>query len=437
MSKVKKKHISAHHVKYGISEQKNHYFGKLKDFCSAAGGPGIFEMIPRRQLEYLFLMRYLPYRFEAAPDEQVPDAVLKQLRTFYPALIKNETISVTRDGPKLPLADYITTGIELLIYTDRLDPREYERAGELKKALEPFTSFREAQETANDRMYTFMDFLGYYVSDLNSCLYQLEYRPSLRKGASNGIENVLLVHSRVPEKTYVTFDGVSRPAIRVCVPSAFYEGIYPILVPLGELGLSGDGSDRRLPLYIQSHALRRLTERLDCISTYILQMYLSLSILEMHSHRAKDGSFKIEYRIRDTKAGYLVAEIVDDKIIIRTFLFITNSGTPEGEKLQQVSALRKLDKQYLAIDKLSTFMNADIRTSKELEGMFIAAGCECLLELHDKVAGFNVKKGSESLLPMLIKYFGVERKHDFFAPDILERWPKKVSWVQPRSAGDV
>lgn len=106
----------------------------------------------------------------------------------------------------------------------------------------------------------------------------------------------------------------------------------------------------------------------------------------------------------------------------------TYSGTPEGEKLQQVFALGKVDRQYLAIDKLSTFMNSDIRSSKELEGMFMAAGCECLLELHDKAAGFNFKDDSESLLPMLVKYFGVERKHDFLMPDPLERWQKKVMW---------
>ena len=51
-------------------------------------------------------------------------------------------------------------------------------------------------------------------------------------------------------------------------------------------------------------------------------------------------------------------DIIEGKIVIRTFLFVTNNGTPEGKKLAQITGLQKLDKKYLALDKLSTFMTS-------------------------------------------------------------------------------
>lgn len=36
------------------------------------------------------------------------------------------------------------------------------------------------------------------------------------------------------------------------------------------------------------------------------------------------------------KVGYLVVEMMAGMAIVRTFLFLMNHGTPEGEKLQQI-----------------------------------------------------------------------------------------------------
>lgn len=56
--------------------------------------------------------------------------------------------------------------------------------------------------------------------------------------------------------------------------------------------------------------------------------------------------------------------------VIRTFPFITNGGTPEGQRLQELSGIKRMDREFPAIDKLSTFVSADIRANRELESLF-------------------------------------------------------------------
>jgi hypothetical protein len=41
----------------------------------------------------------------------------------------------------------------------------------------------------------------------------------------------------------------------------------------------------------------------------------------------------------------------EGKLVIRSFLFLTNDGTPEGWKLRALTGLAKRDKKYLEIEK--------------------------------------------------------------------------------------
>ena len=62
----------------------------------------------------------------------------------------------------------------------------------------------------------------------------------------------------------------------------------------------------------------------------------------------------IDFNMYEYKVGYLLITLHEDKLVIRSFLFLTNDGTLEGRKLRQLTRLEKYDKKYLGIDKLST-----------------------------------------------------------------------------------
>jgi hypothetical protein len=112
-------------------------------------------------------------------------------------------------------------------------------------------------------------------------------------------------------------------------------------------------------------------------------------------------------------------------LVIRTFLFITNNGTPEGKKLHELVGLQKQDKKYLALDKVSTFINHDLRTNETMRRLFIEAGCGDLLELtednifdkEDEINSVNLKAMMDYLM---LRSVDAEALPDF--SDAPPRW---------------
>jgi len=143
------------------------------------------------------------------------------------------------------------------------------------------------------------------------------------------------------------------------------------------------GKKEELDVYIQSHALRRLQERLDLLSKEAICHSLwqnTVDIMYMCSYK---GYLYLPFTLYDVKVGYLVANIVDDCILFRSFIFMTHNSTPEGDKLRKLSGLGYTDISYWKIDRLSTFVNIDKDKQSDLLNLFAEAGMDgldCLIE---------------------------------------------------------
>ncbi len=89
------------------------------------------------------------------------------------------------------------------------------------------------------------------------------------------------------------------------------------------------------------------------------------------------------------------AAIVGDKVVIRTFLFPTMDGTPEGQKLYEKLHLTGKERVHLKWDRLSTFQETDLGENEELHEIIEECGCGHLfdilpdfLDLRDHKSGF-------------------------------------------------
>jgi len=360
-----------------------------------------------------------------APNEEIPDDILRRMRHLLTELLKKERVPLVKAGIETSLPEFISCGDTLRFYLVELKDSAYPKAAEVKKAMEPYALFEEGSNEAFRKILEAFDAAELACNDLSSHLYWLERKVNFRPYGTRGIESLVLVHKHVPEKIHVVFDETSRPAIRVSWASEAYQGAVAMFVRPAQLGFPDNGEDERINVYIQMHALERLRERLDCIPTGLIDAHLCGSFVEPSIHHEKNGTVLIEYKIGEIKAGYLVSEIKDNALVIRTFLFVTNGGTPEGRRLQEICGLGRLDREFLAIDKLSTFMATDLRSDKEVERLFLEAGCECLIQLHDAAAGFNMKEGMPSAMEKMRKYFGLDSKHDFMMPDLLDKFSQR------------
>lgn len=156
--------------------------------------------------------------------------------------------------------------------------------------------------------------------------------------------------------------------------------------------------------YIMEHAVNRLFERIDGVMPYVVNFFFNRSIVEWNAEWYK-GSLMITYHIMQKKLGYFVADIVGNKILIRTFLFLTYNRTFEGELLNRSTGFEKLDKKYLNIDKLSTFLASKIERNSFAGKIFSNAKCGHLLDLATmSVFVKNDKAGSSITNEFLMKY---------------------------------
>lgn len=383
-------------------------------------------MIPKKDLDSMFMTRALPYEVHPAPGQNIPDEVLKKMRNIFSTLSRRKNVRVTESGIEIPMSEFMTTGLNLKFYIDGLKDSDYSEAAVVREALRPFTSFEEGFAKADELFDLFLNILGYETSYLDSYLYWTKFAPCSSRGGRFAVENHICAYSRKREEMKVTIDGMTRTVFRVGIAiSGSTENIVYVGMPVEKLGLEGVRK-KSFGVYIQHHALIRLTERLAPLDRISIENQVCISLMEPVVLPRDNGSFLVELRISGIKAGYLLTEILKDILVIKTFLFITNGGTPEGRRLQQVAGLGRLDREYLAIDRLSTFAKVDIREDKHLEALFTEAGCGCLFALHDELKRRTDQEEDLSVMHMLTKYLGIREKHDFMAPDILERWQSEA-----------
>lgn len=189
------------------------------------------------------------------------------------------------------------------------------------------------------------------------------------------------------ERKVVLVEGGRRPCYRFQVGNVDGQ-IVNLAIKRELFGFKGTP----VSVYLQVHALNRLAERID---TQIIGITLGMCIAELIKnpvvHDEGEGRYLIDVLIDGIKVGYFVANLVEGILLIKTFLFITNSTTPEGEKLDKLSGMVKLDKQYLGIDKLSTFFSLNPNESAELKRVLGLAGLSHLLKVKNGVFGFLAK----------------------------------------------
>jgi hypothetical protein len=148
------------------------------------------------------------------------------------------------------------------------------------------------------------------------------------------------------------------------------------------------GDKKELDIYIQSHAIKRMEERLDLLDKEAINFTLCVNTTYNKKIEIYNNYILFNVAIHDIKVGYFVANIFDNKLVIRTFLFVTHNSTPEGDKLKEITGLEKNDVKYWKIDRLSTLVNVDVETYPEIAKIFEEAGLKDLFKLKNK--GFGV-----------------------------------------------
>lgn len=242
----------------------------------------------------------------------------------------------------------------------------------VEKYLEKIPDFEALYNKANDAIASLIHTIGIVMTHMTSSLCWLVFKER-EKGSSNK-RHIIEVNEYIPKKHMVMIDHHPRPVYPLCLAFA-NEGPVELSIPAKKLKLPESFDKKHIPVYVQNHLVHRLEERLDCIPLFISE-YCLYSSLKNPIFIYFKGKLFAEYFIDSTiKLGYILLEFLDGILLAKTFLLLSNNGTPEGDKLSEISGMKKFDHKYWAIDKLSTFHNSDLKDHPQTKEIFEMAGC--------------------------------------------------------------
>lgn len=406
MAKNKKNKQSYHQKdKLAKAQHRNEYMRKFHYYINLICGTEIYKLIPNYVYEYEYHHRFLSVKIDSANGHDIPSSEIKLHKAVIAYRLNEEKIEFFPGGPEITFKDYFTVISDIYHLDARLGEDSFPQA---TKVIEALKDFKDKDNDLLSRVLTRVNFIllafGTLSSNLEKSFYWFNFTIDYDKdNPRKNIQYLATMCRKMPEIISVEIEGSKRPVTRVGWPYAL-EGMRWASIKAKDLNIETHFGDLPMDVYMQEHAIKRFAERMDTIYISLMQMFITLSINNPKVCLDKNNNLLIEYKIFDIKAGYFRADIIGGKVIIRTFLFITNNSTPEGQLLEKIHGIKKLDKKYLAIDKLSTFLDHDIGSNNELRKIFVDVGCESLIVLYDKLSNFRSEDNHQSPIEFMLKY---------------------------------
>ncbi len=410
--KRKHKHINKRQLSQQRAESKNNYIKQVEKFCILAGCYDAFRIIPKTELEKIYKLRSLPVKILPAEGNEVPKDIMRKFRKSMNELMPMVNVGITDKDVKINLNTYFTVASIFFEYINDLKGDEYRDAEFVKQLKEKFKSYKDTFNTAYRKLMMCLDVICIDTGDLLKRLYWTTHSFKLAHGDTCGIENIISVHSSLPETIHDNKDSIDRQLLRVSCGFAD-KGILSVDADRGKLKVANEVNAPPIKVFIQAHALHRMKERLDSLNPFWQHLELIRAVREMKIRHRIDGNFFIEYRLDSITVGYLVADLKDENLIIRTFLLITQNGTPEGDKFSELCGLDKIDKSFLRMDRLSTFISTDMCSNPRLKEIFQFSGCRNLLDLYDnqKIKSKCSSQSKKSNALEIVKYLMLDRNN--------------------------
>lgn len=358
------------------ARHKRDYISRLKLVSDQLVGAGWFDILPDADINLIYEKRYPPIIIKPAPGQTLNEKRWAYYHKGIVLLLDEKMPSI--GGGQIPRRTMLSEGLCLLHFIELMGVDRFSGSERLREAFKPFLlSSQSNYKVITDEFF----FLLFLIDVRNGNYYDgfmLADSTQINVNKIPLTSNTIYVYLHRPVKTNMLIDGGKRQITPLCRPAPHNMTLQVAIKP-SAIGFE-TADDEPLQLYIQQHALQRLDERLGLLPD-IVHGHLFFTLFQQPVTYVKENDYSlIAFTIHEHKVGYLLANLHDDKLLIHSFLFLTNDGTPEGRRLRKLTQLGKHDKKFLEIDKLSTFNAYHIEKDEALSALFREAGCGSLLE---------------------------------------------------------
>ncbi len=362
------------------AQHRNETIQRLKTFIAAQASKELAALITPKEYLLMYMCKGGGITFQ--PDKEVAftKEELKELKSFFVTILKEMGMPIFPNKPWISLYDALTLGLPLVAHLARNYDAPTELTPLFKEAFGDETQLQEIISQLEKEIYSITFVLGVMESSIENGLI-LIHPIKMQNHPILSLFSIEVVRLKT-EKRLFCIQGRHREAYRL----AWFHDTEPAKL-LSYLDIDTNAllqeitePPKKLKVYIQKHAIQRMKERLDSIPPYFILGALPLIINKPKVVKLTSNKLLLEMWFDQVKLGYFVATIEDDTLLLRTFLFITSNGTPEGRAINKKTGLQILDKKYLALDKLSSFVAQEVMENDEIRTIFEEAGCGGLFD---------------------------------------------------------
>ncbi len=385
---------------------------------------GIFEF-PEEYIEKITKRGNLPLVFPSEPDN-IPPKMLAVANQLLKHFLQADQVESFPGGPSFPLAFYFTTEALFCNLIEKMDEEDFPGLPSvLERTKAYWDNYEKKHNEVFQRLGTIINAISYtLVQETNEIYYIMQQLGKPNFEMVNNDRNKLrllnyILHRQEREEKEIVVDNESRMAMRMTFGFGNV-GAKDLLIKAETLGIESPFGSMELPVYIQNHALKRMNERLGQLYITDAMLEICFALQAAKFVVVKKGHALLEFKLSNCKVGYFKIVLTEGVLLIQTFLFLTNNGTPEGDKLNELLGMQKADKKYWEIDKLTTFLASDIEENETLKQIFINAGCKSLFDykrapkLSDKDKQQQLQIGLASMLAGFVQKTQEAKQNDKF-----------------------
>ena len=360
----------------------NVFYRKLYTILAQYQCEEVVNLMTKSLKRAFYELRTPPSRFQRLDCPDISPKQYKSITDMVTWGLQNFYVALNEGGPEVSLHEFFTIGQNLRLLQEATRINAHVNGEQIHELLSTRLNLQEALLQAIRKLTHICRFASAFYSSYASYTVTVhaDMPDQLKNNHVQGLQFLIGTH-KVPVH-YFNVNKHLRPAFRIAIPLPDLQ-ISWLSMNRALFDQTPFQDQEQVPVYIQSHAFQRLEQRLDLVANGDLYFHTCISIQQATVIRYKRYHL-IEFIASNCKLGYLVADLVEGKILIKTFLFLASDGTPEGEKLEQLCGLTKVDMKYLKIDHLSAFYHSDIKDDPRLKKLFIDAGCESLFKFCEQ-----------------------------------------------------
>jgi hypothetical protein len=381
-------------------QQKARFLDRIKIIAKALIGEEKFALIPPRVLLAIADLHPPRLRVKAEPYSNISKTMVVKYNSLFAEFINEHTIE-TDFGDDIKFDWYYSEGLTLLNYLHVLSDHHFANAVEVKEALKEYLPGSDFHQKMGKILEIIVSDANVFLSEADKYLIQANIWDTAHSNMMTQC-NTIYIDQYAPKKGEIDVDGHSRKIFKLGWILEEAEWTFCNIQP-AQLGFKGKGADVSIPVVFQQHLIDRLQERID-LTPGLMQYAMFQTFLDPKIRYVKRASSSlVPYKLADQKLGYFVCKWCDNHILLSTFLFLTNDGTPEGKKLQKLLLLQKADKQYFKIDSMPHFNSYNFANNDQLSQIFKEAGCGSLLKIGH-LTQYSQRKIQDKDPESIVKY---------------------------------